>query len=285
MTPPVAEPRVADGVAPGARAGLVAALHERRPQTAFRIVDAHAHAGPYSLFFIPRNTAPEMVHVMDRCGVSTALISTNLGIQLDAAAGNLETARIVDAHPGRMLGYAVINPWQDAESELARWDGDPRFVGLKIHPDLHHYPLIGPRYAPVWEFAERTGLPVLTHSWFGSEYDDLAQVSAVADQHPAAQIIAGHAGVRREGVDVAIELARRHPNVHLEICGSHGHGELISIMVAELGSSRILYGSDFPFIDMRTSLGRVVFAQLDEHDAAMLLGGNIAALVPQLRAG
>jgi uncharacterized protein len=281
MTPSPADPNAVESTRRGSLP-LVTALRERRPQHAYRIVDAHAHAGPYSLFFIPRNTAPEMVNVMDRCGVSAAIISTNLGIQLDASAGNSATAAIVDAHPGRMFGYIVINPWQDPESELARWADDPRFVGIKMHPDLHHYRVTGPRYAAVWEFAERTGRPVLTHTWLGSEYNDLSQVASVAERHPLAQIIAGHAGVRREGVDDAIDLARAHPGVHLEICGSQGHGTLISRMVDELGPSRVLYGSDFPFIDMRTSLGRVVFAGLSRPDTAMVLGGNIIKLVPQL---
>lgn len=262
--------------------GLITALRARRPQTALHIVDAHAHAGPYSLFFIPRNSAREMTQVMDRCGVSTALVSTNLAIQLDAAAGNAQTARAVSEHTGRLLGYLVVNPWQDPEAELARWQHDPRFVGVKIHPDLHHYPLTGPRYAAVWEYAEHTGRPVLTHTWLGSEFNDLSQVSVVAERHPDAQIIAGHAGVRREGVDQAIELARRHPNVHLEICGSHGHGLLITRMVRELGAHRVIYGSDFPFIDMRISLGRIVFAGLSDADAALVMGGNIRRIVPRL---
>jgi hypothetical protein len=281
MTRPTLEPSDPD-TSPDGSSPLITALRARRPQQAYRIVDAHAHAGPYSLFFIPRSSAAEMINVMDRCGVSAAIISTNLGIQLDAAAGNLATAAIADAHPGRLLGYIVINPWQDPEAELARWQDDARFVGIKLHPDLHHYPLTGPRYAGVWEFAERTGRPVLTHTWLGSEFDDLAQVSTVAQRHPLAEILAGHAGVRREGVDDAIDLARRHPNVHLEICGSHGHGTLISRMVDALGSSRVVYGSDFPFIDMRTSLGRVVFARLSGPDAAMVLGGNIMKLIPRL---
>lgn len=261
---------------------LMTALRERRPQTGLHIVDAHAHAGPYSLFFIPHSSPREMTEVMDRCGIATALISTNLAIQLDASAGNAETARAVSAHPGRFLGYLVVNPWQDPEAELARWQDDPRFAGIKVHPDLHHYRLDGPRYAPVWEYAERTGRPVLTHTWLGSEYDDLSHVAAVAERYPDARILAGHAGVRREAVDEAIALGLRHRNVHLEICGSRGHGLLIRRMADELGADRVVYGSDFPFIDMRTSLGRVVFAGLGETETAMVVGGNIRRLIGEL---
>jgi hypothetical protein len=261
---------------------LVDALRARRPQDTFRIIDAHAHAGPYALFFIPRNSATEMVAVMDRCGVRTALFSTNLGIQLDATAGNDMAARIVSEYPERLRGYFVVNPWQDPDAEIARRQHDPRFVGIKIHPDLHHYPLTGPRYASVWEFAELTGRPVLTHTWSGSEYDDLLQLAEIADRYPQANILAGHAGVLRETVDTAIAIARRFPRVYLELCGSHGHGQLISRMVGEVGAGQVLYGSDFPFIDMRASLGRVVFAGLGAAEMELVLGGNIVKLVPGL---
>ncbi|HEX3650468.1 MAG TPA: amidohydrolase family protein [Pseudonocardiaceae bacterium] len=272
-------------LANGAARELVDALRARRPQDTFRVIDAHAHAGPYALFFIPRNSAAEMVAVMDRCGVRTALFSTNLGIQLDATAGNDSAGRIVAEHPERLRGYFVVNPWQDPDAEIALRQHDPRFVGIKIHPDLHHYPLTGPRYAGVWEFAESTGRPVLTHTWSGSEYDDLWQLAEVAERHPLANILAGHAGVLRETIDTAIAIAHRFPRIHLEICGSHGHGELIARMVDEVGAGQVVYGSDFPFIDMRAALGRVVFAGLGAAEAELVLGGNMVKLVPGLAGG
>jgi hypothetical protein len=260
------------------------ALHGRRPQDTFRIVDAHAHAGPYSLFFIPRNDPDAMIEVMDRCGVHAAILSAHRGIQLDAAGGNAETARIVDRYPSRLFGYFVVNPWQDPVGEISRYIDDPRFVGIKVHPDLHHYPMDGPRYDAVWEFAETTGRPVLTHSWLGSDFNDLSHIRAVATRHPLANILAGHSGVLREGIDAAITLARHHPKVFLEICGSQGHGAVVTRMVGELGAGQVVYGSDFPFIDMRISLGRMVFADLRHEEAAMVLGGNIGKLVPRLSA-
>jgi hypothetical protein len=258
---------------------LIDAVAQRRPQQALRIIDAHAHVGPYSLFFIPRNDSDGLVRVMDRCGVARTILSSHLGIQLDARAGNEETARAVDRHPDRISGYFVVNPWQDPAAEIAQWAGDPRFVGIKVHPDLHHYPVTGARYAPVWEFAERTGRPVLTHSWLGSPYDDLYQIGEVAERHPLARILVGHAGVLREGVDDAIAIAKQFPGLYLELCGSHGHGELIARMAGEVGADRLVYGSDFPFIDMRSSLGRLVFAALDDAEKAMILGGTIAGLL------
>ena len=256
------------------RNALAAAVLDRVPQQAVRIIDAHAHAGPYSEFFIPGHEPADMVRVMDRVGIDRTVLSSHLGIQYDARLGNEATAAAVTAHPDRLAGYLVVNPWQDPEDELARWADDARFVGIKLHPDLHAYPLTGSRYAAVWEFAERTGCPVLTHTWTGSSYNDLEHVGAIAERFPGATVLAGHAGASYPGFETAIEIAARHPRVLLEICGSYNSGAVIARMVRAVGPSQVVFGSDFPFIDLRCSLGRVVFAELDDADRATVLGGT-----------
>ncbi|TMR99718.1 amidohydrolase family protein [Nonomuraea basaltis] len=258
---------------------LVSAVWARRPQQATRIVDAHAHAGPYSVFFIPEPDPGAMIKVMDRCGVAHAVLSSHLAIQLDAAEGNAATAAIVKSASDRFTGYVTVNPWQNPRGELDRWGGDSRFGGVKIHPDLHDYPLTGSRYAPVWEFAELTGRPVLTHTFSGSPYNDLALVGEVAGRYPRATILAGHSGVTPLGIDEAIEVAERHERVILEVCGSYNTGADIVRMVRRLGAHRVVYGSDFPFIDLRMSLGRILFSDLSDDDRAAVLGGTITALL------
>ncbi|NUR85891.1 MAG: amidohydrolase family protein [Nonomuraea sp.] len=255
------------------------AVWERRPQGVTRIVDAHAHAGPYSLFFIPEADPAAMIRVMDRCGVSHAVFSSHLSIQLDAAAGNAATAAIVAEAPDRFTGYITVNPWQDPLAELERWGSDRRFGGIKLHPDLHEYPLDGSRYAPVWEFAALTGCPVLTHTFAGSPYNDIPVLDRVAERHPDATILAGHSGVTPLGLDQAIEVAERRPRVILEVCGSHNSGADIARMVRRAGAGRVVYGSDFPFIDLRMSLGRVLFSDLTDNERAAVLGGTISRLL------
>ncbi|GAA3778480.1 amidohydrolase family protein [Plantactinospora mayteni] len=259
-------------------ADLETAVFDRVPQRAVSIVDAHAHVGPYSEFFIPQCEPADLVRVMDRCGVDRAVLSSHLAIQLDARSGNEATAAAVAAHPDQLAGYLVVNPWQNPAEELARWGDDPRFVGVKLHPDLHAYPLTGSRYAPVWEFAERSGCLVLTHTWTGSPFDDPKHLGMVADRHPEVVLLAGHAGALPEGFDQAIEVAAAHPRVLLEICGSYHSGATITRMVRALGASKVVFGSDFPFIDLRYSLGRLIFADLDTEDRIAVLGGNASRL-------
>ncbi|WP_219509685.1 amidohydrolase family protein [Nonomuraea ceibae] len=254
---------------------------EREPLRDVDVIDAHAHLGPYSRFFTPDPSAEAMVRVMDRCGVRRAVFSSTYGIELDASRGNEAAAAAVRAFPDRLSAYIVVNPHQDPETELARWAGTPGMIGVKLHPDLHRYPLDGPRYRPVWEWAERAGAPVLTHTWSWSRVDDPALLGAVFERHPDVKVLAGHAGAVAEGFSRAIELAARFPNLYLEICGSYFTGRWLVRMVGELGAHRVIYGSDFPFIDLRYSIGRVLFAELPLADRRTVLGGAYQSLLKE----
>jgi predicted TIM-barrel fold metal-dependent hydrolase len=256
-----------------------------KPLSGTVILDAHAHVGPYHRFFVPDPSGTAMVRVMDRCGVVGCVVSSLLAVELDAEEGNAETAALCAAHPDRFAGYVVVNPWQDPAGTLERWRDHPSFVGVKLHPDLHEYPLDGPRYAPVWEYAERTARPVLVHTWAGSPYDDMSHVDRVATDHPAVWLLAGHSGVLPGSFDRAIDVARRNPRVLLELCGSHIHGRWITEMVRAVGAGQVVYGSDFPFIDLRMSLGRVVFARLTEDERAAVLGGTMLRVLADSRPG
>jgi len=258
---------------------LVRAVRLRQPITGFDVIDAHAHLGPYSRFFTPDPSAAAMVRVMDLTGVRHAVLSATHAIELDVRAGNAETAAAVEEHPGRLFGYVTINPHQDPEAELARWGDHPGMVGLKLHPDLHDCAVTDPRYAPAWEYADATGCPVLVHTWTGSAYDDPALLGEVGDRYPDARILLGHSGALAAGFARVIEIARHHPNLHLEICGSFLTGRALARMVRALGAHRVIYGSDFPFIDQRYSIGRVVFAELDLADRLTVLGGAMRALL------
>lgn len=257
----------------------------RQPWQGSPVLDAHVHLGPYNRFFIEDPSGAAMLRVMDRCGVTGGIVSSMLGVELDASAGNQETAQLCETYPDRFAGYIVVNPWQDPERQLSHWHEHPAFVGVKVHPDLHEYPLDGPRYEPVWDYARQTSRPVLTHTWAGSAYNDLAHVDRIADRNPQVWILAGHAGVAPGSFDRAVDVAQRHSRVLLELCGSHNHGRHIANIVQAVGASQVVFGSDLPFIDLRMSLGRFVFAQLAADDLTAVLGQTMRDVLSCSAAG
>lgn len=255
-------------------------IRRGEPITSCDVLDAHAHVGPWFNFFTPDPTPEAMLRVMDRCGVRMAVLSPTLAIGPDAAAGNAQMLELVRRFPSRFAGYAVFNPHHRGSAEdVAAALRQPGVVGIKIHPDVHACAVGDPRYGPAWELAQRLGVPVLTHTFAGSPFCDPADFDAVAKAWPGANVILGHAGVTGPGHLRAIAVAQRHPNLYLEICGSYTTGHWIRRMVAEVGAERVLYGSDFPFIELRYALGRVVFAGLDDQELRLVLGGNARRLL------
>ena len=263
----------------GAATPATAILREE-PITSCDVIDAHAHVGPWFNFFTPEPTAEAMVQVMNRTGVRMAVLSSTLAIGPDAAAGNAEMIALVQRLPERFAGYAVFNPHHAGSVEdVAAALETPGVVGIKIHPDVHTCSVNDPRYAPLWELAQRRGAPVLTHTFAGSPYCDPTDFDSVARTWPNAAVILGHAGVTGAGHLRSIAVAQQHPNLYLEICGSYTTGFWIKRMVEAVGAERVLYGSDFPFIELRYALGRAVFAGLDEAALALVLGGNARRLL------
>ena len=239
------------------------------------VVDAHAHVGPWFNFFTPEPSADSMLRVMDRCGVRLAVVSATYAIGVDAVAGNAQVVAMVRQHPGRFAGYAVFNPHApESLTDVERLLDMPSMVGIKIHPDVQAYAADGPLYAPIWELAARRAAPVLTHTFVDSPFSDPLMFAAIAARWPEVVMLLGHSGVTGEGHRRAMQVAGAHRNVYLELCGSFTTGHWIRQMVERVGAQRVLYGSDFPFIELRYALGRVVFAGLPDADLALVLGGN-----------
>lgn len=243
------------------------------------VIDIHAHAGPYHRFYIPDSDPASMIEVMDKTGVTAGVLSAHRAIAQDSHKGNDESLQAVDAHPGRLAAYLVVNPWQDPDRELDRIAQDRRFVGIKLHPDLHEYPLTGRRYRRTWDYAAETGCPVLTHTWAGSEFSDPDMVGGIMTDAKGLRVLLGHSGALPHGMDASVDVAAQNDGAVLEICGSKMTSTLLRDMLGAVGAQRVAFGSDFPFIDQRVSLGRVVSAGLNSRDLSAILSGNARQLL------
>lgn len=245
------------------------------------IIDAHVHMGPYHKFYVPDNTAEDMLRVMDHLHIARSCVSSHLAISGDWYNGNRLTAQAVKQHPDRFTGYVVVSPNEPemADAELHRAFDEWGFKGIKLVPDTHLQPIGSAGYRPVFEFASARRAFVLVHTYHGSRFDDPQFFGEVAARYPTVPILMVHSGALTTGFNGAIDLVKKHPNLYLDVSGSFITGEWIRRMVAEAGADRVLFSSDQPFIDPRYSLGRVLFAGLSKQDLSLVLGGNIRRLL------
>lgn len=245
------------------------------------VIDLHAHCGPYFNMHIPAREPGDMVRIMDRCGIAKAVLSPNMSWHSDFALANTMMRQAVAAHPGRLYGACAVNGnYPDLSlEELERSFQDKRVVMIKVHPSGSRCRLNDRRMLGIYEFAARRKSAILSHTWLDDDaYGNIDLFTDVAKSHPDISWIMGHSG-GPYGSRHAVELAQGAPNVYLDITLSMCPARQIEFFVQEVGSERVLFGTDNPFIDPRPQVGRVALAKISPEDKAKIFGRNARRLV------
>ena len=254
----------------------MATLHERaaRGETLsdVEIIDAHGHLGYCLQFPVAHSDANGMIEEMDRIGIDRIVISAFKAIATDYRAGNrlaLETAK---RHPGRFLVYLVANPHfaDEYDTELEPLLDEPNVVGIKVHTELHQCPLADDRYKPVWQMAVRHNRPVLVHLLHPRDIEPLC---TIAESYPELKLlVAHHAGP--ENIDKNLPVLKRHSNIYVDTCVSVTPFGILERLVGELGVTRVLFGTDMPYLNAGAQIGKVLFAKLGDDAKKRILCQN-----------
>ncbi|MDR7422221.1 MAG: amidohydrolase family protein [Armatimonadota bacterium] len=238
--------------------------------------------------------AARWAHEVERHGLVRVVFLTG--------GGNDRLAAAVRAHPGKFIGFAHHDPFvPGAAAELERAVTELGLSGYKIVAPHHREPLNDERLYPLWETAERLGVPVLIH--FGPlRYEGVVAgpnisplvLQDVARAFPGVPFIVPHfgCGYPRE----LLHLMWVCGNVYVDTSGSN---EWIRWMPYELtikslfrkfletaGPQRVLFGTDsswFPRGFAHTYL-EVQFRAcqeigVPEADLRLIFAGNAARLL------
>jgi len=246
------------------------------------VIDAHLHIGPLGAFFLPQTEPDDLVHLMDRLGMSHAICMDHLSIMEGCGAGLDNHRERFERSKGRVYYLGVFHPLR-ASACLAALDRArdwPGFAGIKIHPAMHRVQADDRSYEPVWAFAHQYHLTILTHSWSVSDYNPVQRLAtpdwfeAYVNSFPHARLVLGHAGGRGNGRGQAIRMVNEHPNVYLDFAGDIFCHRLIEQLVQRVPVEKILSGSDFPWIDPRAHLSRVLLAEVPSAAKIKILRNN-----------
>lgn len=239
----------------------------------YQIIDVHAHLGDWHHYAMEEDV-DALIRMMDLVGIERVCLNHLFGGDPVYSNGCVHTA--MSRHPDRVVGFATLNLHypEETDAELRRCFDELGMKGIKVYPP-HHGSVDRPVYDPVFAFARERRAPVLCHTFPG----ELAPLGTVAEKFPEVAFILGHAGGTEDGFDRAIELAKQQPNIYLEICHSRRIFGLIERFVREVGSDRILFGSDYSLLDPRIALGRVMYADITPEERANILGRNARRLL------
>ena len=228
-----------------------------------------------------------MLHIYDLIGIKTAALVSNDAISVDSLLGNRDVETMINAYPGRFVGWFGFNPnILDLTTDvLEEWMSKPDFIGFKLQPNYNKYPATGSGYTHMWETASKWKVPVLSHTWDRNRFCDPNLFAEIADCYPDVHVVMAHAGGTRHGYQKSVKLASERENLYLELCRVDFAFGQIEYYVKELGSKKIIFGSDFAYeyIDIRPVLGNVLFSRIDDEEKKNLLGNNFRNLLSTKR--
>ncbi|MGC8971397.1 MAG: amidohydrolase family protein [bacterium] len=236
------------------------------------MIDAHAHLGKWFNFYYDGGDFLSMVRIMDRIGMESAWISALISIGPDYKLGNEMVLEAMMAFPDRFRGYVTLSPYfADRIEEELKERASQGFIGIKLHPGTHAYPIDGVNYLYAYKYADEHKWPILIHTW-GER--DVRTIIEIAKSYQNAIFIMGHSGGDLRSMLLAVELAKDVNNIYLDLTGSAMYNGIIEYYVEKIGSKRILFGTDFPFIDPRPAIGWVRGSKIKEEDKFNILHRN-----------
>jgi len=241
--------------------------------SAYLVVDTHQHMGPWP-FYGRWGGIEENLRLIALRGIDRAVISSARAVVEDMVAGNAELAQSIAGHP-QLYGYVTVNPTVPELSiqELRRYEGNPQFVGAKIHTYYSGCSMSDPRLTAMAATLQEWGRPLLIHTWGAGEVTALV---VLAQRYPTLQIIAAHAG--GDAWRLGIAAARVCPNLYLDFACSIPYHGAIARALDELGAERILLGTDATLFDPLYVKAVYDHTPMSEADRALIMGGNALRL-------
>ncbi|MEM2914368.1 MAG: TatD family hydrolase [Candidatus Bathyarchaeia archaeon] len=238
----------------------------------------HAHCGLEQAIYIPDPSIERIIKNMDRRGIKISVVSSLQAMHSDGLRGNRLLKEDIRKHASRLKGYWTINPNYCKELDEYLHDfSETEFVGFKFWSDYHKYPLTGQKYEPVLKYADEHGLLILMHVWKGNKYNTPLMVAKLAKKYPNITIIMGHSAYGEW--EKAIVVAKKYSNVYLDLTSSYRVNGVVDWLVKDVGSERILFGTDTPWFDPYCGIGCILFSRITDEDKHNIFHRNAERLL------
>jgi predicted TIM-barrel fold metal-dependent hydrolase len=241
------------------------------------IIDAHVRLGEGREVQL---STERLLSTMDDLGIDIALVAP--GERATAVAnrqGNAEVAQAAAQSGGRLLAYAVANPWygEAALDDLAR-ARDAGARALAVDCVLQGFDLLDGLVGPLVRFAAESDWPVYVRT--GTPPTALPlPLAMLARRHPDVAFLMGRSGATDFWIDAAPALAHA-PNIYADTCYAPWDTVLSEFARhPDVGARRVFFSTDAPYTVPAAELKRVMDWPLAPDDRDAVLGGTIGRLL------
>ncbi|GAA0604893.1 amidohydrolase family protein [Kribbella sandramycini] len=241
------------------------------------IIDAHCRIGDGREVELK---PAELIATMDALGIDRAVVAPGERCTAyDNREGNELTAVAAAESGGRLLAYAVANPWRGraAIDELDR-ALDAGAVALAVDSTLQGFDLLDGLLDPLLDFATDAGWFVYVRT--GTPPTALPlPLATLARRRPELPVIMGKSGATDFWID-AVPALLHAPNLY----GDTAYAPWDTVLTGfqnepGIGAERLIFATDAPYTVPVAEVDRIRDWPLDADRKAAVFGGNLARLL------
>jgi predicted TIM-barrel fold metal-dependent hydrolase len=247
------------------------------------IFDAHLHTPSengevFQWNLVTRNMG-DFVAYLDKCGVRRGVISaarSNVAATPDEyRAGNREVLKYSERYERRFRPSCVVTPFRI--DEALREVEECHKLGFRWLGEFCNY-MTGYKYeTPEWTqimgLAAKLRMVIQIHT-------NTTEMRYLAGRFPENTIVFPHFGGNQKDIGERFAIVAAHKNCSMDVSGSGI--ERVGILekaIKEIGSDRVLYGSDFTINEPSAVLARIDNAFLTVRDRDNILYRNVERLL------
>lgn len=172
-------------------------------------------------------------------------------------------------------GFVCIDPHQKDSLQTLESSRSQGFSGLKLSPLSHQFTFSSKGIKELAQLCSDYEFPIYSHVVY-SPGASTAKFIQLAKQFPKANFIIGHMGFGPADQE-AIDAAKSLPNFFLET--STGNFLNIQEAVKKAGSSKVIFGSEFPLSHPSIELQKIMLLDVSDRERSDILAGNIKKLL------
>jgi predicted TIM-barrel fold metal-dependent hydrolase len=253
------------------------------------IVDIHSHLGQYANSAMSADGA-KLSRLFESAGVTHGVAFSIEACYGSIDLGNRYTVEQVE-NQDRLSAMVVAHPEHFASSAcwIKEAASHPKLVGVKIHPALGNYDVLGVGLARLIErHIAPAGLPVLSHVGNDSSNVSIDKYLELASRFPTVRFIAAHLGIGILGPsDTAVNAWTRNPqpNVWFDMGTLRAFctGSVENLLQA-VGPDRICFGTDAPLYHPAPFVRMLEALDVTEDTREKIAFRNILAVIQSLAA-
>ena len=235
------------------------------------IYDAHVHFGPSTQwlpYIDPVVSIEDVLRKMDEHNVEKSIVFPNPHVGDKYPALNDLMAKAQKEHSSRIIGFGRVDPrrGEEAIEELDRIH-EMELPGVKLHPYVECFRPDHPFFEDFFGKINELQLTMLIHT--GTMFSSPGHLKHVLKKYPELRLILGHL---QEG---CISLMRNFENVYSDTSGSRVY---LLEHAAESCEDKILFGSDYPYLNHRVQMEVVKAAEISEEVKNKIFTGNFKEL-------